>query len=225
MHVGLIGGIGPAATDLYYRGLIEAMSARETALDLTIAHADAPTLVKNFEARQPEAQAEIFVGLTERLKTAGADAVAITSIGGHFCIEQFRPRSSLPVIGLIEEMNNHLAKLGLKRVGLLGTDTVMETRFYGGVTSTEIIVPSPAVIADVHRAYVDMAITARVTEAQRRIFTNAGQALTEQGAETILLGGTDLFLAFDGQSPGFETLDCAGVHIDAIARIASGSQQ
>lgn len=70
-----------------------------------------------------------------------------------------------------------------------------------------------------------MAIAARVTDAQRWIFTNAGQALTDQGTETILLGGTDLFLAFDGQSPGFETLDCAGVHIDAFARTTSGSQQ
>lgn len=221
MHIGLIGGIGVAATDLYYRGLVEAMDAKKTALDLTIVHADASTLVQNFEARQPEAQAEIFIGLTERLATAGADAVAITSIGGHFCIEQFRPRSPLPVIGLIEEMSTHLSQKGYQRVGLLGTDTVMKTGFYGGVTSTEIIVPPPAVIEDVHRAYVDMAIAARVTEAQRKVFMDAGQALADQGAETILLGGTDLFLAFDGQAVGFETLDCASVHIDAIARAAS----
>lgn len=224
MHIGLIGGIGVAATDLYYRGLVDAMSAKKATLDLTIVHADASTLVQNFEARQPEAQADIFLGLTERLATAGADAVAITSIGGHFCIEQFRPRSPLPVIGLIEEMNTHLGQQGYQRVGLLGTDTVMKTGFYGGVTSTEIIVPPPAMIEDVHRAYVDMAIAARVKEAQRKVFIDAGQALADQGAETILLGGTDLFLAFDGQAIGFETLDCASVHIDAIARVASQPQ-
>lgn len=223
MHVGLIGGIGPAATDLYYRGLIDAMKAKKTDLDLTIVHADAPTLVQNFEARQLEAQADIFLSLTERLATAGAEFVAITSIGGHFCIEQFRQRSPLPIVDLIEEMNTHLAKQGYQRVGLLGTDTVMTTRFYGGMKSTEILVPPLPVISDVHRAYVDVALSARVTNAQRKVFTDAGQALADQGAETILLGGTDLFLAFDGQTTGFETLDCASVHIEAIARIASGS--
>ena len=80
MHIGLIGGIGPAATDLYYRGLIDAMKARGHVLDATIVHADAPTLVRNFEARQPEAQAEIFLRLADRLVGAGAKALAITSI-------------------------------------------------------------------------------------------------------------------------------------------------
>ena len=224
MHAGLIGGIGVAATDFYYRGLTEAMHARKKELDLTIVHADAPTLVRNFEARRPDAQAEIFLALTERLATAGADFVAISSIGGHFCIEQFRPRSPLPIIDLIQAMNTHLAQQGYSRVGLLGTDTVMTTRFYGGVTSTEIIVPPSDVIAEVHRAYVDMALSATVDATQRKIFIDACQTLADQGAETVLLGGTDMFLAFDGQTVGFETLDCAGVHIDAIARAASESQ-
>ena len=221
MHIGLIGGIGPAATDLYYRGLIDGMKARGADLELTIAHADAPTLVRNFEARQPETQAAIFLRLADRLATAGADIVAITSIGGHFCIEQFQPRSPLPVVNMIEAMNAHLEKQGYKSVGLLGTDTVMKTRFYGGVTSTEILVPPPPVIETVHRAYVDMALTASVNAEQRKVFIDAGKALADRGAETILLGGTDLFLAFDGETVPFETLDCAGVHIDAIAQAAS----
>lgn len=223
MHVGLISGIGPAATDFYYRGLIDAMKAKGARLDLTMVHADAPTLVRNFEASQPEEQADIFLRLTERLATAGADCVAITSIGGHFCIEQFRQHSPLPIIDLIAEMNGHLAQQEYKRVGLLGTDTVMKTRFYGGVTSTEILAPPPHVIDDVHRAYVDMALNASVNAGQRKVFVDAGKALADQGAETILLGGTDLFLAFDGQAVPFETLDCASVHIDAIARAASQS--
>lgn len=222
MHVGLIGGIGPAATDLYYRGLIDAMKTSGAQLELTIVHADAPTLVKNFEARQPEVQAEIFLRLTHRLADAGAEAVAITSIGGHFCIEQFRPRSPLPTIDFIKEMNSHLAKQDYEKVGLLGTDTVMKTRFYGGINSTEVLVPDADTIDEIHRAYVGMALSASVTDEQRRIVTDAGKTLSDQGAETILLGGTDLFLVFDGQTPAFKTLDCARVHIDAIARKACG---
>jgi len=221
VHLGLIGGIGPAATDLYYRGLIDAMKVEGADLELTIAHADAPTLVRNFEARQPEAQAQIFLRLADRLATAGADVVAITSIGGHFCIEQFQPRSPLPVINMIEAMNAHLATLGYKSVGLLGTDTVMKTNFYGGITSTDILVPPPSVIDKVHRAYVDMALAASVDAKQQKIFIDAGQALADRGAETILLGGTDLFLAFDGKTVPFGTLDCASVHIKAIAQAAS----
>ena len=222
MHIGLIGGIGPAATDLYYRGLVGAMKALNAELDMTIVHADAPTLVKNFEAKQPDAQATIYLRLTERLAAAGAEAVAITSIGGHFCVEEFRPLSPLPIIDFVAEMDRFLDRQAFRKVGLLGTDTVMETRFYGGIKSTEVLVPPPDVISKVHRAYVGMALDATVTDEQRAVMFEAGRALSEQGAETVLLGGTDLFLAFDGHDPGFATLDCATVHIDAIARIASG---
>jgi len=221
MHIGLIGGIGPAATDLYYRGVIDAMKARGQVLDATIVHADAPTLVRNFEARQPEAQAEIFLRLADRLVGAGAKALAITSIGGHFCIEPFRKRCPLPIIDMIAEMDRAMAERGLKRVGLIGTDTVMATRFYGGIRAAEVLVPEPDDIARVHRNYVNMALAARVTEDQRQVFFAAGRDLAARGAEVLLLGGTDFFLAFDGHEPGFATLDCAGIHIEAIAREAS----
>ena len=47
MHIGLIGGIGPAATEFYYRGLIERHAAAGTKLELTIAHADVREMGKN----------------------------------------------------------------------------------------------------------------------------------------------------------------------------------
>jgi aspartate racemase len=222
LHIGLIGGIGPAATDFYYRGIVEEMKSRRCPLEMTIVHADAPTLVRNFESKNKNEQAEIFLQLAERLANAGAQFLAITSIGGHFCVDQFRERSPLPFIDLIEVMNSHLAEKAYSKVGLLGTDEVMLSRFYGGVTSTEILVPEPPVIAKVHRAYVDMALSARVSSTQRQIVFDAGRQLAELGAETVLLGGTDLFLAFDGASPGYQTLDCARVHINAIATVACG---
>lgn len=221
MHIGLIGGIGPAATDLYYRGLVDAMKARGAALEMTIVHADAPTLVRNFEGRDPHTQAKIFERLTHRLKDAGAEAMAITSIGGHFCAREFRPLSPLPVIDFMEEMDRHLSARGYSKVGLLGTDTAMATGFYGGVKAVEILAPEGDMLARVHRNYVDMALAAKVTDAQRQVFFQAGRDLTARGAEVILLGGTDFFLAFDGQAPGFEILDCAQVHIEAIAREAA----
>jgi aspartate racemase len=223
MHIGLIGGIGPAATDLYYRGLIGAMKRRGNELDLTIVHADAPTLVHNFETRQPDVQAQIFLCLARRLVDAGAKAIAITSIGGHFCIDQFRALSPLPIIDLIEEMDRGIQERGFRTVGLLGTDTVMETRFYGGISSAEILVPDARKITEVHRSYVDMALSAKVNDTQRQLFFSVGRELATRGAEIVLLGGTDLFLAFEGERPGFDTLDCADIHISAIAREASRS--
>jgi aspartate racemase len=51
MHIGLVGGIGPAATDFYYRRLVAAFASKKAPLELTIAHADTPTLLKNLASK------------------------------------------------------------------------------------------------------------------------------------------------------------------------------
>ena len=42
----------------------------------------------------------------------------------------------------------------------------------------------------------------------------------DQGAEVVVLGGTDLSVAFHGGDPGYPVVDSAIVHADAIARAA-----
>lgn len=221
MHVGLIVGIGPAATDFYYRRLIHALALAEAPLDLTMAHADTATLLRNQAAGDRVAQVAIYVRLAERLKAAGASALAITSIAGHFCIGEFLAVSPLPAIDLLSVVNRALVARGLQRVGILGTRVVMETRFYGAAAATEIIPPAGEALQAVHDAYVAMASSGSITAAQRETFFAAGRAMMrDRGAEAIMLGGTDLALAFGGHDPGFPTFDCAAVHADAIAAAA-----
>lgn len=216
MHIGLIGGIGPAATDFYYRGLIERHVASGIPLDITICHADVREMSRNLTGKNPGRQAEIFAKLVHRMKAAGAAAAAITSMGGHFCVEQLTAISPLPILNAIPEVDAALARRKLKKVGIIGTRTVMETKLYGGIPSVEVVPTEGEDLDRVHNNYVDMATVGHVNEAQRQVFFEAGRRLTARGAEVVMLGGTDLFLAFAGHDPGFAVIDCADVHVDAI---------
>lgn len=221
MHVGLIVGIGPAATDFYYRRLIATLAARGAPLELTMAHADTPTLLRNQAAGDAASQVRIYLRLAERLKAAGAASMAITSILGHFCIGAFKAVSPLPVIDLLSVVDRGLAARGLRRVGILGTRVAMQSRFYGAARTTEVVAPAGDALEAVHDAYVAMAVAGTVTEEQRAVFFSAGRDLVRNsGVEAVMLGGTDLALAFDGHDPGFPVFDCAAVHADAIAEAA-----
>lgn len=214
MHIGLIAGIGPAATDFYYRGLIDRHAQAGIPLDLTMAHADVREMSRNLVAGNPTRQAEIFAGLVQRMKGAGAEAAVITSMGGHFCVKELTAISPLPVLNAIPAVDAALAKRGLRKIGILGTRVVMETHLYGGIPSVEVV-PTEA-LDRVHDTYVAMATIGHVTEAQRQVFFEEGRRLRARGAEAIMLGGTDLFLAFAGHDPGFPVIDCADIHVDAI---------
>ncbi len=222
MHIGLIVGIGPAAADYYYRRILEEVGERGDALELTMAHAGIRELLRNLAASDKAAQVAVYMRLTERLARAGAQAVAVTSIGGSFCIDAFKPVSPLPVIDLLEEVERGVAASGYRKVGVIGTRAAMQTRLYGAVRSAELLVPESDMLDRVHDAYTAMALAGVATEAQRATFFEAGRALLARGAEAIMLGGTDLALAFTGEPP-FPIFDCAGVHAAAIARAALAS--
>src|SRR5215475_549687 len=104
MHIGLIGGIGPAATEFYYRNLVRGHVSAGRAMELTIVHADIRDLVQNMTDDAPDKQAEIFLRLARRLQAAGAEAVAGTSIAGHFCVRELEALSPLPVVSAIPEI-------------------------------------------------------------------------------------------------------------------------
>jgi aspartate racemase len=216
MHIGLIGGIGPAATDFYYRGLVDRHRAAGIPLDCTIAHADVGTMGRNLADGRRAEQAAIFAGLIERMKKAGAEVAAVTSMGGHFCINELLPISPLPLVHGIRAVAASIEKSGRKKIGVLGTRLVMETKLYGSISSAELIAPDGERFGQVGDAYSAMAGIGKVTDAQRQIFFTAGRELMARGAQAIMLGGTDLFLAFVGQPPPFPLVDCADIHVDAI---------
>lgn len=222
MQIGLIGGIGPAATDYYYRSLIEKFASRNESLELTIVHAETPTLLGNLERNNVEAQVAIYRRLTNRLASAGAECVAVTSIAGHFCIGALKEISPLHVIDMLAEVNEAVKARKLGRVGILGTRTVMETRFYSGISTAEVIPPIGRALDDVHAAYVAMAATGYVTSTQRAVFDSACERLFQEAeVDAIMLGGTDLVLVYDERETDFPLVDCAAIHVEAIVRTAT----
>lgn len=222
MHIGLIGGIGPAATDYYYRRLIAEFASREKALELTIVHADTATLLHNLECNDVDAQVEIYNRLTGKLASAGAECVVVTSIAGHFCIDTFKENCPLQVIDILTEVSEAIKARELTRVGILGTRTVMETRFYSGISTAEVITPISSVLEDVHFAYVSMAALGHVTNHQRAVFDTACEWLIQEAkVDAIVLGGTDLALVYKEDQTQFPVVDCAAIHVDAVVRQAT----
>ncbi|MEM7046829.1 MAG: aspartate/glutamate racemase family protein [Pseudomonadota bacterium] len=217
MQLGIIGGIGPAATDYYYRKLISKFASENETLDMTIVHADTPTLLNNLEKDNTDAQVEIYTHLTNRLSLAGARCVAITSIAGHFCIEEFTKVSPLPVINMLSCVEDEVVKQGYRKIGILGTMTVMESKFYSGISSAEVVTPRGHLLDDVHCAYVGMAKAGAVNDEQRNIFDNACDHLfNEAKVDAVMLGGTDLALVYSNKISDFELIDCAEIHVDSL---------
>jgi aspartate racemase len=218
MHLGLIGGIGVAATIVYYQRLTAAVAARGARLDLTIVHGDIQELIRNNLADRRQEQARAFLPLVERLARAGCDCAALTSLGAHFCFAELEALSPLPLVSGVAPLDDHFAEAGIRRIGLLGTRVVMRTRLYGQLKRTEALALDDA-IETLGQAYQDVAVAGVCTPAQRRLFLEAGARMMAAGAEAIVLAGTDLNLAFDGVDAGYPVIDALDVHVGVLAGV------
>ena len=221
MHVGLIGGIGPAVTFLYYQRLFEVALAKNFSLELTVVNCDMPQFLNNFSQDKKENQASIFADLTSRLQKAGADFVVLPSIGGSFCLKEFIKISPLPVQDVMTPLRSHIEKYKGKTIGLIGTNKAMNTKIYDFAKEVDWLIPDGEQFNNVHNSYVALATEGKADKKNSEILISASRTLIDRGAEAIVLGGTDLFLVFENQELPFDVIDCADIHIRHIATLAA----
>lgn len=222
MHIGLIGGIGVAATVVYYQRLVAAAAARGVSkLELTIVHGEIQELIRNNLADRKIEQAQAFLPLVERLKQAGCDCVALSSLGAHFCLDELTALSPLPIVSAVAPLDAYFVEQGIGQVGLLGTRVVMRTRLYGQLVHTKAIALDDE-IELLGQTYQDIAVAGICSPEQRALFLDAGRRMTAAGADAIVLAGTDLNLAFDGQNPDYRVIDALDIHVALLADLAAG---
>ena len=216
--LGLIGGLGPGATVHYYRALIAAHEAAERVPRMLIAHADVDRVMTAAGAKDFTGLADYLAGLIGSMKAGGAEATAIVALTPHICVPQLTPISPLPLIDMVSEVAAEISARGLKRVAMFGTRFTVETRMFGRLDGIDVVLPKPDEIDLIHNTYADV-VAARSTPTQIDGLRRLARTFIERdGAEAILLAGTDLSTVFDATNTGFPALDCAAVHIRAIMK-------
>ena len=85
-------------------------------------------------------------------------------------IENFKEKSVLPVVDMLSCVEIEVRNRGYKKIGILGTKPVMESKFYSVITSAEVILPEGNLLEEVHKSYVDMATLGSANDEQRKVF-------------------------------------------------------
>lgn len=215
--LGLIGGLGPGATVHYYRGLIAAHQAAGRVARMIIAHADVNRARPLAEADKLDELARYLNGFIESMAAGGAEMAAIVAVTPHICTAQLAPLLAIPLIDMVSEVAQAVRARGLKRVALFGTRSTVESRMFGRL-GVDVVMPRPDEIDVIHNAYLDVVYDRSTPAGIDQLRELARTLMKRDGAESVLLAGTDLSMVMNEENAGFPTIDCAGVHIGAITR-------
>ena len=215
--LGLVGGLGPGATFYYYRGLLAAHEAAGRTARLLIAHVDINRVRGFVENNDRVGLARYLAGFISSLTAGGAEMAAIVAITPHICAAELTAISPLPLIDIVSEVAAEIRARGLKRVALLGTRFTVESRMFDRL-GVDVIMPKAEEIEQIHNAYMDV-LYDRSTPAQIDGLRQLARTfIALDGAQAVLLAGTDLSMVLNEDNAGFPTIDCAAAHITTIGK-------
>jgi aspartate racemase len=219
--IGLVGGLGPAATVFYYNGLLAEAQRRELALRLMINQADV-RLVLDAAARG--ARDELAAHLAQRLRElerAGAKTLAIAAVTPHMCLPELARLIPAPLVDIVAVVERELRRRKIERIALLGTRATVATRLFGRLSAT-VVDPTASRIERCHELYLSIVTEGRAsTEAARAFGALAAELARELEVEAIVLAGTELSLVPAEAWSGLQTINCAQLHIEAIVSAAA----
>ena len=216
--LGLIGGLGPGATVYYYNGLIAAHKAQGRVARMLVAHADVDHGRPLAEANKLDELARYLNGFIDATAAGGAEMAAIVAVTPHICSAQLLPLLRIPLIDMVATVARRdprtraearrAARHALhRRVAHVRPPRRRRRDADSPTRSTSSTIP----------IWMSSTTAARPQKIDR-LRELAHTLIKRDGAESVLLAGTDLSMVMNEENAGFPTLDCAGVHIKAITK-------
>ena len=209
--VGVIGGMGPLATVDLYRKIVE-----HTLADCDQAHVR--TIIDS-NTNIPDRTAALLSGgespvrelqsSARLLEQAGAQVLVMPCHTAHCFYGEVQAAVHVPVLNMIQLTVQELKRRGVARAGLLATDGAVQSgiyqRHFAG-SGIELLLPDPdgqAALMDMIYSGVKAGRSGYDTQAVR----TALDRLMERGAQTLILGCTELPPAFEMYGLDYPNLD------------------
>jgi aspartate racemase len=227
--IGLIGGMSCESTAHYYKRLNDRVRAHLGGLhsaEILMWSVDfAPVAQMQDENRWQEAGAHL-ARIARRLEQAGAEVLVLATNTMHKVAETIQASTSIPLIHIADATAERIQNAGKRKPALLATRFTMEQEFYTGRLrekfGLDVVVPDEAERALVHQIIYDELCIGRVTEASRQAFVDVAQRLERRGADSLILGCTEVGMLLDESNAPVPIFDTALIHADAAVDFALG---
>ena len=205
--VGIIGGLGPEATaDLYLRIICIFQQDYGAVYDndfpeIIIINLPVPDPVEN-PIRKEEIKG-MLLGAIQKLENCGVDFIAIPcNTAMTYLLEE---NISLPMVSIVEETKQEIAKRELKKIGLLGTKTTIGSKIYEQ-QNRELIAPSSEQQEKTTNVIMNV-LAGRKRSEDITFLESAIEDLKKRGAQQVILGCTELPLLIKDRDDLLDTTE------------------
>ena len=229
--MGLIGGVSPEATKIYYDLLNEDARARrggQHSANVLYYMLDYGVMFGHYQAERWDAFIAEVVKGANALKAGGAEALAITSGTTHVAAEAVARETGLPVIHMLDSLTEAMNAARVQRPLLLGTPWVMTGDFFGPELSTRYagspIVPGGEDVDLTGRVIFTELVDGVVKDSSRAQMADMVARYVAGGADGVILGCTELCMILEQADCTVPVFSTTHIHAAAIADGMNGDQ-
>ena len=225
--IGLIGGITPESTILYYQILNQLNSenlGRPHSAEVLINSFDFGKITKLQKEERWDLLDKMMVEAGENLENAGANCILICANTMHICIDAVRKSVKIPVIHIAEVTSKKIIERKLKKVALLGTKYTMEKDFFIDILSSfgiETVVPELEERDSIHAIIYDELSAGIIKKVSKEKYVRIINRLIKSGAEGIILGCTEIPLLIQQKDVAVPVFDTTEIHATAAFEFAT----
>lgn len=221
--LGILGGLGPLSGVYFCEMLITHTRAdcdQQHLNFLLSSHAETPDRTAFILGKSAENPACDMHREVQKLIGAGADLIVIPCNTAHFFYDAIAQDATVPVINIIHRTADFCTRRGMKKVGVLATEGTIASGAYTtalaarGIEYLTCSSEEQAVITDLIYRKIKSGQTPNPDE-----FLRIAEHLIRRGAETVILGCTELSLLKRSFSLGaeftdsLEVLACSAIHL------------
>ncbi len=200
--IGILGGMGPEATVDFYRQIIRLTPAERDQDHIPVVIHSNPQVPERTQAilQGGEDPTPYLVKSALLLERAGAGIVAVPCNTAHYFLPQVRPAVKIPILDMIlETFDSTTARIeGARAVGLLATRGTVQSGVYRDVFAkhgVEVLVPDADDQERIQQSIFQIKAGSYDCEGQD-VFERIGASLVARGARAVILGCTEIPLAF-----------------------------
>lgn len=224
--IGLIGGMSFESSAVYYRLINEMVRERLGGLasaELAMHSVNFEEIVSLQKAGAWDKAAARLGDVALRLQIAGADCVLICTNTMHLIAPEVASHISVPLIHIIDETARAIHEAGCKRPLLLATRYTMEHGFYTDHMKRlglDIMVPDAADRTTVHDIIFNELCAGKVLDSSREKLMDIIGRAKAKGADSIILGCTEICLILDPNHLPLSGFDTTAIHARAAVDFA-----
>lgn len=229
--IGLLGGMSWESTVTYYQVINETIKKELGGLHSAkcILYSVDFDEIETYQSRgEWDKSAEVLAQAAQALERAGADFIIICTNTMHKVATEIRRKITIPLLHIADTTAMELKKSRIKKVGLLGTKYTMQQKFYKKVlqdNGIEVIVPDDADIEVVNRIIYDELCLGKITAPSKAAYLRIISELSQQGAQGIILGCTEIGLLVKQSDTSVPLFDTTLIHAEKAALDAIAQQE